>query len=252
MNNNIEDATILIVEDSKPFVQMLQLLLGEIGLGLILNAHDYNSAVQLLEQQPVDVLIIDIDLGKGRNGIMLAEEVRNRGLHTPIIFITSNYSDEFFNYARHTRPSSFMNKELSHLKLRQAIDLALLQSPAAETNAALPASRAPHITHKQLFFKVGDVFKAIPTEHIAYFYADQKMSYAKVENRSYPTTIQLKTLEIELLDLGFFRIHKSYVINSRHIEIINPGESSVFINGESLPIGYAYRKSFMAAMKLLK
>lgn len=252
VNNNIEDSTILIVEDSKPFVLLLEMLLLEIGARHILSANNYDSAVQLLEQNTIDIFIVDIDLGKGRNGIMLAEEVRARGIQTPIIYITSNYSDEYFNYARHTRPSSFMNKELSHLKLRQAVDLALFQSPTAVENATDPSFRAPHITNKQLFFKVGDIFKAIPAEQIAYFHADQKMSYAKVEARSYPTNIQLKILEVEMLNLGFYRVHKSYVINSSYIESINPGEGTITVCGETLPIGDTYRKRFLSALKLLK
>jgi len=252
MNNNIQNATILIVEDNSAFVQLLQLMLEAIDAKHIMSANDYHSAIQAIESHHIDIIIVDIELGKGRNGIMFVEEVRNRGIQLPIIYMTSNYSDEYYNYARHTCPSSFMNKDLSHLKLRQAIDIALMPPPFAEGQESTPAFKTPYITHKQLFFKVGDIYKAIPTEQIAYFYADQKMSFAKVEARSYPTNIQLKILEHELLDLGFLRVHKSYVVNSKYIEMINPGESSLCINGETLPIGHAYRKSFLSALKLLK
>ena len=107
-------------------------------------------------------------------------------------------------------------------------------------------------TTQQLFFKVGDTYKAISVPEIAYFYADQKMSYAKIGGRSYPTSVQLKVLEDELHPWGFVRTHKSYVLNIKHIESFNLSEASILINGETLPIGYAFKKTFMNSLKLLK
>lgn len=254
MKRTKEDAVILIVEDDRDYTLLLSLLLEQLNFKNILYAVNYDDALDKLETESVDLLLIDIDLGNGKNGIMLAEEIRRRQLTTPLIYITSNHTQDYYDYARHTRPSSFMSKELSRLKLYQAIDIALAPYFEPETAAAVRDSsvNAPHIQHRNLYFKVGDVFKTIPVDQVAYFYADQKMSYAKVGNRSYPTSIQLKTLQDELYELGFMRIHKSYLVNTRLIETINPGEATVLVNGETLPIGYAYRKSFLSALKLLK
>lgn len=256
MKRTKEEAAILIVEDDREYTLLLSLLLEQLNFKNILYAINYEDAIDKLETETVDLLLIDIDLGNGKNGIMLAEEIRRRQLTTPLIYITSNHTDDYYDYARHTRPSNFMSKELSRLKLYQAVDIALGAFLDQEAVAPLvrdtAVSQAPHIQHHNLYFKVGDVFKTIPVDQAAYFYADQKMSFAKVSNRSYPTSIQLKTLQDELYELGFMRIHKSYLVNTRFIETINPGEATVVVNGEMLPIGYAYRKSFLSALKLLK
>lgn len=201
----------------------------------------------------IDLYLIDISLSDSKSGIQLAEEIRRQQSNVPIIYLTANYTDDYYTLARHTRPSSFMNKELSKLKLHQAIDLALLAQPAVEEKTTIPTNNIPpNISEHNFYFRIGDSFKAIPVKEVAYFYADNKMSYAKIGTRSYPTSVQLKTLEEELPSGDFVRIHKSYIVNTRQIEAIYPGESTVSINGESLPIGYAYRKEFMAILRLLK
>ena len=99
--------------------------------------------------------------------------------------------------------------------------------------------------------KIGDSYKAIPIKDVAYFYADQKFTYARIGERNYPTTVLLKTLEDEFPE-QFVRIHKTYLVNFNYIESIVLKENSVIITGESLPIGLAYRKQFMSRLQLLK
>ncbi|MBC6994259.1 response regulator transcription factor [Neolewinella lacunae] len=253
MKKKIEDATILVVEDDHRFVNLLTLLLNQMSFHKLHYAVTYEEALRAIEdEEDIDLLLIDIHLGPGRNGIMLAEELRRRHIQTPIIYLTSNHTEEYYAYARHTRPAGFLSKELSRVKVYQAIDIALM--PTFDPDKNRDGENAAHPTAQQhsLYFKVGDVFKTIPLNQVAYFYADQKMSIAKVGSRSYPTSTQLKTLEGELPELGFLRIHKSYLINTQLIETINLGESSITINGETLPIGNTYRKEFLAALKMLK
>lgn len=248
-----QDPVILIVEDDKEFANLLSILLEQLNFKKIYHATNYDLALQLMKKKTIDVYIIDINLKESKNGIQLGEEIRRKQIKAPIIYLTANYTEDYYAFARHTWPSSFMNKELSRLKLHQAIDLALLKHSNAELNKGATGTFAPpHISDHNLFFRIGDSFKAIPVKEVAYFYADKKMSYAKIGSRSYPTSVQLKTLEEELPSSDFIRIHKSYIINTRQIEAIQPGESTVTINGKSLPIGYAYRKDFMTVLRLLK
>lgn len=253
MHKTKEDATILIVEDDKDFVLLTTLLLQQLGFPRVLAAHNYHEALAIFEEQPIHLLIIDIDLGKGKNGIMLAEEIRRQNTTVSIIYLTSNQDTAYYHYARHTRPSSFMGKELSRIKLYQAVDIALMPFYEPSTTPAVhPTNNILDFKHHHLYFKIGAVFKTIPIDDITYFHADRKMSYAKADNRSYPTSIQLKVLQEELIAQGFLRIHKSYLVNTKRIESIHPSDSTVAIGGEMLPIGDTYRKAFFAAIKLLK
>lgn len=254
INKNLR---ILIVEDNEGFSKLIQLLLQEIGLEKISAAADYESALEVFNTIKPDLCLVDINLGKNKKtGINLAEKIRETHPYLPLIYLTSDYTDECYENSRHTRPSSFMGKELSRFKLEQAIDLALMHTEDAaaipEMSVANPSVSAPStLSNNRFFFKIGDVFKSIPTKEVAYFYADNKLTYAHVGSRNYPTNVQLKTLEEEFA-CSFVRIHKTYLVNVDYIESIHPKEGTVATSGESLPIGYAYRKHFFDRVKLLR
>lgn len=253
-----EEIKVLIVEDQEGFAQLLQLLLEELGLKRIRKAHTMHQAWALFEEERPDLCLIDVELNEQQmEGIALAEKIRKVSLTLPIVYLTVHYSEEIYERCKHTLPSSFMNKELSRLKLHQAIELALLNSNPKEAIISnpkeenLPGSKVPWIDNKHFFFKVGDVYKHIAIDEIAFFYANGKMTFAKVNKRNFPTNVQLKTLEEELFP-KFLRIHKTYLINVAFIESINLKESRIEVVEENLPIGYAYRKDFVEQLKLLK
>lgn len=252
-NSNLN---ILILEDLQGFSMLLKILLEEMGLPKVYTAKNYAEAVVVLEQHTPDLCLVDIDLGPGeKTGIDFAETLRESLPDVPIIYLTSNYTEEFYERTRHTRPSSFMNKELSRFKLQQAIDLALMHPVSASngTGGTRPETveMPPVINHSNFFFKIGDVYKSIPVNEVTYFFSDQKLNYARVGQRNFPTSVQLKVLEKEFSS-NFARIHKSYLVNVNLIESINPGEGTIVIHGETLPIGQAYRKPFLDHLKLLK
>jgi DNA-binding LytR/AlgR family response regulator len=249
---------ILVVEDHPGFAQLLHLMLEELGMVQIQIAKSFDEAWSCFQETTPDIGLIDIDLGEGeKNGIALVEKIRETEPDLPIIYLTANYTEDYYARCRHTRPSSFMNKEISRLKLHQAIELALLQLKTSEVvSRPIPASGpspmpAPFLNNTHFFFKVGDIYKNIAVEDIAFFYANGKMTFAKVEKRNFPTNVQLKTLEEELFP-KFIRIHKSYLVNVAHIESINTKDDKVEVAGETLPIGYSHRKTFFEQLKLLK
>lgn len=249
---------ILILEDNQRFTDLLLIMLQEIGMKKVQIAESYDMAIELFDQHNPDLCILDIDLGPGhRNGIEVAEYIRDKDETTPVIFLTSNYTEEYYYKSRHVKPIGFMNKELSRFKLQQAIDLALLnriQAPPPYKISDIgnaPSGDPPLINKSHFFFKIGDNYKAIPIKDVSYFYADQKFTYARIGDRNYPTTVLLKTLEDEFPE-QFVRIHKTYLVNFNYIESIVLKENSVIITGDSLPIGLAYRKQFMSRLQLLK
>lgn len=249
--------TVLLVEDNEQFILLLQIMLEGMPFEEVLVASSYEAALELLEDTTPDIFLLDIELSENEqeSGIALGEAIRKRQIDAPIVYITSHYTEDYYERTKHTRPSSFLSKELSRLKLHQAIDLALLnyqEHQPTQQQDFYTSKTPPKVTTNHFFFKIGDMYKAIPIDKIAYFYADKKMSYAKMEVRSYPTSIQLKVLEEELQELGFIRVHKSYLINIKQIEAIHPRNSIVTIAGEELPIGYTYRKPFLEVLNLLK
>lgn len=260
----LDNVRILIVDDNENFLNLLEFLIKELGIEQLKKAQTFEEGLSCFQQGAFDICVLDIDLGlETNNGIHLAEKIRDQDTNVAIIFITSNYTEDYYEASRHVRPSSFMNKELSRLKIIQAIDLALINlsyQKAASTEKEAETSNTafshtsiypPYITHKKVFFKIGDTYKGISLEDILFFFSKDKLTYARIGNRNYPTNVKLKMLETELSP-AFLRIHKTYLVNRDHLESINPKESIVSIGEEELPIGYAYRKTFLDQLNMLR
>lgn len=252
-----KSATVLLVDDNPSFVELISILLHDIGITSVKSAYSFQEGVEAFTDYAPEVCVFDIDLGRGEpDGIDLAEHIRLTAPAIPIIFITANYTEEVYERCRHVQPSCFMNKELSRFKLRQAIDLAVLNRKATNNTAVPHPSRPkrpapPYVSDKNYFFKIGDAYKKISVDDIAFFYAKDKLTYARVDSRNLPTNTQLKTLEKEL-PANFQRIHKTYLINIDYIEQIKTKQDVVVICNEALPIGYTYKKEFLNKVHILK
>lgn len=269
LRNKFSDLKISVIEQDASFSKLLRILLNDIGLTQIQTIDYANSTLTIFDNIQSDVLFIDADVTLAqKKGVEIGYWLRQHGIHLPLVFITSHLKEYDPEPFIQLQPVSFMSTDLSLLKLLKTLELVSLQQenamlhqqmidqqtfhPQPPFKSQTPVSHQTSEADTQIFFKVGDNYKAISVTEVAYFYADQKMSYAKIGSRSYPTSVQLKKLEDELQPWGFVRTHKSYLLNVKHIESFHPGEASVLINHETLPIGYAYRKLFLTSLKLLK
>ena len=75
------------------------------------------------------------------------------------------------------------------------------------------------------------------------FYLESYGNYVKVwlKEEFHLTPRTLSGFEEELPERDFFRIHKSYIIQRKHIDYIE-GNTLHLKNGKALPIGKSYRQ----------
>lgn len=258
----LENIKLLILDDQNSYLQLIKLILEDIGLRHFSLAQSYDEALRAFNSFKPDACFLDIELNHERkNGIDVARMIRKQNQFIPIVFLTSYFQDDFYQKVRPIRPSSFMNKELSRLKLLQVVELVAMQIERLQLNPqgkAVPANsngrengNIPYFNSSQVFFRIGDSYKAIDIQKIAFFFAEDKLTYAKVENRNYPTNVQLKVLEKELYP-KFIRCHKKFLVNTDAIDSILLKDGKIKLGKELLPIGYSYRKTLVQHLKLLK
>ena len=246
-----EHIRLLLFEEDSSFKDFLSSLLKELGYQHIKTFDGFDAAAHILQTESTSLCLIALNRADSNQaGLKLAEIIRDLPVFMPIIFLARFYNEDMYVLCRHLQPSAFLNKELSPLKLQLAIEQAFMHYSSGEKVIEAKNSAA-QVFNQRLFFKTNNGFIAIPEQEILYFFSNQKTTHAKTSVHTYETQVQMQTLENALQE-RFIRIHKSYLINIKCIEAIQPNESSVVIAGESLPIGYAYRKSFFNRIKLLR
>jgi CheY-like chemotaxis protein len=84
----VSKCRILVVEDDATLGQALCRILAHAGYEAVFSA-DFRSALQVLEgEQPIDLLLTDIVMPNGVNGLALARMARLRRHHLKVIYLT--------------------------------------------------------------------------------------------------------------------------------------------------------------------
>jgi len=239
--------SILIVEDDLSFALELDMLVQEIGYTVAGRVDNAIEALTLIFNQKPDLILMDIDIKGELTGIELAKRIRE--LDIPILFITSFRDEAHYEAAKATNFVGYLVKPLEMYSLRSSIELAIrsLQSEKKTEDGSNIFS-----AQNYLFFKKRKVFQKIWTEDILYLEADG--NYVKVIT---PTDEFIASTTItrlsELLDSAqFMQVHRSFLINLKHIRTIDPQNNLVRIGDHDIPISRSFRKSFFERMPTIR
>jgi DNA-binding NarL/FixJ family response regulator len=125
---------ILIVEDDRTTSKVLELQLSNLGYGVVGSARTANEAIRMVRAHEPDLVLMDINLGRGGDGISTAELVR-REHGIPVVYVTAYADDETLDRAKKTLPFGYVNKPIRPTDLRTTISLAINQAERIDDEA---------------------------------------------------------------------------------------------------------------------
>lgn len=238
------DLKILVLDDDDMFIKLISLLLEKIGIKQVKYTQNISEALGTLEHFDPDVLMLDINLQEHETGIDFARTV-NKNRHIPVIFITSNYSEEIYLEAKLTGPCQFLDKQLSELKLRQAIELTVLQNSKQEEEVIYQKIIQKPNLKSGWFIKKGKYLRKVNLDEINWIESEGKYCTVKTDETNYIVNLSLKEVAERLLPYNFIRIHRSFVINKEKIQAVDLVNNLVRINNSEFPIGRSYRNPLL-------
>ena len=105
----------------------LKMLLEEMGHQVTFNTNLGEEAIQKLEKEVPDLILMDISLEGGIDGIETARRIQ--ALHNiPIVFLTAYVNDDLVERAKSTEPSGYMMKPYNERELQTTIQNILDQT----------------------------------------------------------------------------------------------------------------------------
>ncbi len=116
-NNDVMERVILIVENSEVYRGILKQMLREIGKFQVYAASSGQEAFKLCEKEQYDAILCDFDLGKGKNGLQLLEELREAQLikaSTIFVMVTASVDKNIVLSCLEHRPDVFIAKPFNH------------------------------------------------------------------------------------------------------------------------------------------
>lgn len=115
---------ILVVEDDVFIAQDISEQLESLGYHLAGLAYNAEEAYELLSEDLPDLVLLDVHLGDGEDGINIAEKIRDT-YQVPFIFLTSFSNKSVLDRAKPTHPMGYIVKPFNDSDLFTSIEIAL-------------------------------------------------------------------------------------------------------------------------------
>ncbi|WP_203141258.1 tetratricopeptide repeat-containing response regulator [Marinobacter mangrovi] len=123
---------VLVVDDFDNFRLSMRQMLRGMGIGHIEACATGSAAIQSCTYDQFDIVLCDYNLGSGKNGQHVLEELRHRKLlrrTSLFIMVTAETSKEMVMGAREYQPDGYLTKPINQASLSQRLN-ALLQQRA--------------------------------------------------------------------------------------------------------------------------
>lgn len=230
--------TIYIVEDDPFISEELKLIIEQLGYAVVGFCDNEEMAKKEINQLKPDLVCLDVDLGRGGSGFEVARWIRSVQT-TSIVFITSFFDEITLSEAKTHQPQGYIVKPFRDVDIKSSLAFAFYQKSGVSSGRA-----------EELFIrKEGEITRVDPNT-ISHLKGEDNYTSIFIQSEGrIITSTTLRKMEEKLIPFGFIRIHKSYVVNIKHIEGLSG--NVLYINGESFPIGKAYKQLLLDKITVL-
>lgn len=123
-------ANLLIVEDELIVALDLRLTLESLGYRVVATAASQEEAVLLAMSCRPDLILMDINLEAGGDGVLAAAEI-SRYVDTPIVFLTAYADSDILRRAEQVAPYGYLVKPVQQRELNATVQMALARYRAS-------------------------------------------------------------------------------------------------------------------------
>lgn len=245
----MESFKIQIVEDELLVAMDLAERLKQAGYEITDISDNMDSAVAAFKKHMPDLVLLDITITGKKTGIDIAHAITEIQ-PTPFIYITAHADALTVNKAKNTFPAAYVIKPFTTSSLLVSIELALHNFAYRHDDAVADDTVQDgniYLKQNHVFIKDGYKFIKLLLNDILYLSAEDNYVKIVTEQKSFLVRNTL-TKTIEILQKNFFvRIHRSFCVNTNHIDSFT--EHEVVVKGTPISIGRNYKDELMSMFK---
>lgn len=226
-----------ICDDEAAFRSQLKSLLEKHSLsqGYECVIHEYASGEDLLTNLDPRTQLLFLDVGMpGITGIEAARKINEMPQNVTTIFVTSMVQYAIEGYDVHA--FAFLTKPIRYSRFSEVVSSAL--------------ERLSQTGSRRILVKQGQDTFIVPTADIYYVESFAHRMKVSLKERSFMTTSSMKDFEKDLDGCGFFRTHRCYLVNCRHVTSVHD-QRVVLDNGADIPLSKQRRQDFMKTLDRL-
>lgn len=197
------------------------------------------EAKTALQQQPVDILFLDINMPV-LDGISFLKTIKN----PPQVIFTTAYKEYALN-AFDLAAADYLLKPFSLERFIIAVDKAIER---LKKNNAGPLPIATAQPEDFLFIKTDSKIYRILHHDIVYAEANGNYTKIVTTQQTYLPAVTFSGFEQQLPASLFLRVHRSFIVNKSFINHIEGNR--VVVNHTEIPIGSNYKEAFLKSLGL--
>lgn len=219
--------TCYILEDEPFAIENLKDYIKEWpDLDLLGASRDPISGINEINELHPDVLFLDINMPK-LSGFEVLENLKT----TPLIVFTTAYSKYALN-GYEFEPVDYLLKPIALSRFLKTVQRLEKRLSAQKSQQNISQTVVIKDGRKQHFIETSDLF-----------FIKSDRDYLEYHHKGgiIVSIGALRNEEERLKNLGFVRVHNSYVVNQSHVNVISA--SKLALNGVEIPIGRSFKKA---------
>ena len=226
---------IAICDDEKKYIDDIEMILNKYGMtaSMEMNIETYTDGYEVVKRVNDDVkyniIFLDIEMNN-INGIELAEKIRDKDMHVPIVYVTSH--QDYWKQAYKVHAFQFVVKPITEDEIFSVIDDLMSIYESDNENKVILKCEEETIYAKQ--------------SDILYFYIEKKKTvHTKICDKKYIVKENLRDIYEKLNKEDFYPSHKSCLVNFNHIKKLENGYDIIMEDGEFMPLAQNKKADFM-------
>lgn len=207
---------ILVVDDDRTTANVMQLYLENFGFVVPDKAFSGAEAIEKTKSIKPDLVLMDINLGKGIDGIDSAEVIMDK-FSIPVVYVSSHNDEETLERAQMSNPYGYINKPLRETDLKTTIRFAL------DKNSKKPAKKKAPLLEDVLH----QLYNLTP--------AEARVVSKLIDNPDVETTAKALHISISTVRTHLKHIYKKTNTNNQSslFHKIVTGPTALLMNPES-------------------
>lgn len=221
----VEDETVFI-EQLKEFIETYQ---EESGNKIDIQV--FRDGEDIIENYKAefDIILMDIQM-QFMDGMTAAEHIRKIDQEVIIMFITS--TTEYAIKGYEVNALDYIVKPVTYFSLSQKLDRAI--------------EHIKRKTEHYISIPVNDGVQKLSVSAIHYIESQSHTMIYYTATEAFHSRGKMQDLEETFEKYGFFRTHKGYLVNMKHVEGVK--DDSCIVDNKLIPISRRRKSEFMEAM----
>lgn len=239
----MDSLNILIVEDEFPIAESLKEILEILGHEVVGIATSFTEAIDLLDNNKIDLALLDIQLKGNKSGIDLASTINSK-YSIPYIFTTAFVDNETVAEASELGPYGYIVKPYGMNDINPAISVAIAN------HNALDDSKTSAVYNKDnIFIKSNSRIVRLKLDEILFIEAKGDYAVFKTDDKGYIVATTFKNVVKKLDPTRFARVHRSYIVNLN--KVVDIEENNLLINDQIIPISRSQRAELFKKLNII-